>query len=459
MFFWWWRRQLKSADGAARKRAVRALGRSRDPRALPLLVASLLAFSIEVAREALQGIAALGGPSALTEIIVALAHAAPVMRDDAVKLLAERFPAWRTSDEARRALPRLVALVQAGHDEAPHAARVLGEMGDPAAIPALLEAWSASGHYYLSGAAKAGLVGLRDVGSAKAVSARLLAPNADHRGRAAELLGELPSDEALAALLATLRSDSEAAVRTSAAGALLQLADERAVAPLLAAASRDPDATVRATILSAGLRPRHFGERREGFLWRADADGSLRLLVEAAADSDSRVREEAIAAMEGLRDHRILTPLVEGLLDSDRQVRNAVASNLREWDPSWRSEAVARNAVPQFLAALEAHEGDRRAAGAVALCLVPDPRALARLIAALGDPEPLVRSSAAHALGELGEPAAIPALRACLKDTYYETGVTGTGMFEETTFHYRVREAAEAALRRLVPDESAGSPG
>jgi HEAT repeat protein len=72
--------------------------------------------------------------------------------------------------------------------------------------------------------------------------------------------------------------------------------------------------------------------------------------------------------------------------------------------------------IPAFLAALDHPIVEVRAAGARALGVFRDQRALEPLIAALGDPSAAVRSSAAEALARLGDPSAVSALTALAAD-------------------------------------------
>jgi hypothetical protein len=77
-------------------------------------------------------------------------------------------------------------------------------------------------------------------------------------------------------------------------------------------------------------------------------------------------------------------------------------------------------AVPALIAALNDEDGEVRWGAAEALGEIGDPAAVPALIAALRDEERKVRWGAAEALGEIGDPVAVPALTAALSDENQE---------------------------------------
>jgi HEAT repeat protein len=202
------------------------------------------------------------------------------------------------------------------------------------------------------------------------------------RARAAELLGGLGRRDAVPALCARL-TDPDAEVRLAAIRALGHLGDPAATQPLLN------------TLATAEPAPVH-------------------LVAYALVQLDSGA------------DARLL-----GGLDHPRaQVRATVLDTLR-----LRGTAGAESRAVSVLG----HDADpqvRRRAAAM-LGRVGGRGALQPLIrAAQADPVPAVREEAVRALGDLGHPAAVAALRALLDDP-----------------RYRVAHEAGAALVRL------GTPG
>jgi len=124
------------------------------------------------------------------------------------------------------------------------AARALGKLGDPAAVPALLAA--------LEGrrAVPAGVVtmGLLHIGPAAAPALETGLRTSESivvRSICAELLGRLGSLSAADELMGALRADGACEVRGAAARALGRLGVPRAVAPLEAALIEEQEASVR----------------------------------------------------------------------------------------------------------------------------------------------------------------------------------------------------------------------
>lgn len=183
------------------------------------------------------------------------------------------------------------------------------------------------------------------------------------RQAAAGTLGQLDSASAVPALIRVLQGDDVARVRRTAAWALGQLEAKAAAQALAAALRSDADAEVR--------------EMSAWALGNIEARPETAALVAAAkGDSDDSVRETAVWALGNGGDESAADALGQ-ILSTDRnpRVRNTAA---------W--------ALGQF---------DLRTA----------PKGL---IDALGDGDRGLRTKAAWALGEIGDAAALPAIRAAM---------------------------------------------
>jgi HEAT repeat protein/beta-lactamase regulating signal transducer with metallopeptidase domain len=162
-------------------------------------------------------------------------------------------------------------------------------------------------------------------------------------------------------------------------------------------------------------------------------------LIEALKDSDSGVRETAMAALAHIRDPRVFDPLVLALRDTNADVREQAAIGLgqlhdkraigplthllQDEKADVREQAVfalgqlrAVDAIDSLTLALRDTSGDVREQAAFALGQIRDPRAVDPLTSALKDEDADVREQAAFALGQMRNGKAVEALVIALKD-------------------------------------------
>lgn len=278
--------ELDSPLSSRRERAVELLAEAGEEQALPALLSLVRREKHPLVRwKALRALSHLAGETAgPTEL------PSP-----------EEVSSWRNE-----ALADLLGRLESEQaSQRWEAAEGLGELGDPRAIPALVQA-------------------LRD-------------PHAFVRWAAAQAIGRIGGEEAISLLLPLLQ-ESDALVRRSAADALGYL-DAPEVRRSLRRALRDPDPTVRRNAIEAVARL----DDREAVgilaamltssddLWvrysAAEALGvvgdhrAIAALIEAAQDRQVLLRRAAVRSLGLLRDSRAITPLVHALRDPDAQVR------------------------------------------------------------------------------------------------------------------------------------------
>jgi HEAT repeat protein len=251
------------------------------------------------------------------------------------------------------AIPTLLTELQAKEPKRRQQAVItLGEIGSPAAIPALQAA-------------------LRD--SDWAV-----------RYAAGYALGQI-GGEAVPLLLAMLRSADKNARRDAARALGLTAAESEAVIPALVHGLADVDA----------------GVRRES-LRSLEQMGSLAApaLINALSSADKRVRAAAALALGTIRAREAVPALTTALHDPDKETRreSAVALGL----------VLDRRAVEPLMTALQDRDKGVRCAAAEALGLLGDTRAVEALQASLQDTATLpngrrVSDVAAAALERMGK--------------------------------------------------------
>ncbi|MEA2251180.1 MAG: hypothetical protein QOG70_1422 [Solirubrobacteraceae bacterium] len=192
--------------------------------------------------------------------------------------------------------PRVEALVRelnaADDGVRDRAARALGDLRDPRAIPALAEAVSRDGTA-VRGAVWA-LTQFDDERLVAPLVAALSHSDATARALAAGKLAELGDPEAVPALVRALRADDDAHVREEAARALGRLGEAAALEPLLAALRDDPGDHVReeaATALGA------LGDQRADPALRGAVEDRHVMVRRAATDALSRLGAGARAGL------------------------------------------------------------------------------------------------------------------------------------------------------------------
>jgi len=281
------------------------------------------------------------------------------------------------------------------------------------------------------------LLPLRTAGF-EALAAALAHPEPGMRRSAARALGHRGDRRAVPLLLVVL-ADEEAAVRRAALSALEQLgesmlamivrdiwrgnpgvvllvSDARLVEPLLAAL-RGGDAGAR---FAAAVALGALGDAR-----------AVPALARALSDDVAAVRIAAAGALGELRDPQALRPLLEAL-EAGREAPDAV------WTDTWNLQnalllAIARVGDRRALASLVAALGDELLApqAARALGLLGDSRAGDPLLSCLPSRNAHLRQAAAVALGQLGEQRAASDLLQLLADPSPAVGRAAAAALQE----------------------------
>ena len=267
------------------------------------------------------------------------------------------------------------------------AAYALGDLGEPEALPALLDA----ALYDESVAVRLGAeTAILRMGIEELI--RILLNHEDPlvRGNAAEILGVYASSnifgadgrsKAVDALLQALSSDVDARVRTASIMALETIDGEAAEIGVLQAAVADEEVSVREVAVRA------LGNMKA----RWTAEEIVTLLRE---DGNAEIREASAWTLGELKEAVALQPLIDARDDTVEAVavREAAAEALRKW------------LLPDLTIILqEADDPVQRAAAAKLAGETGDIAAVPALNLRLNDPVAAVRSAASDALNSMGE--------------------------------------------------------
>ena len=375
--------------------AVASLGKIRDPTATDALIRLLRHGTAKVRVQAAKALGELGDIRARESLVSAL--------QDDCRLLAEAS-ADALAQFGRLCLDPFIAVLRSG--KAPDAVRhriveALGQVSDAKSVDVLTSALSDA--------------------------------NVDIRKSATRALANIGGSHAVPPLLSALRDWQ---TRYIAAEALAKIGDRTAIPALVAVLRRD-EPQVQKALLSFG-------------------SAAVDVLLQALAARDNTTQLDRTALMKTLGeigDKRASGELMAALSSSDARERQSAAEALSKisWEPANANQralyAVAScqyqkatlegiAAVGPLLAVLREGYADFVQI-AFALGEIGDSRATEPLITALLSKIPLVRRTAADALGKTGDMVAVTALLESVKDA------------DES-----VCEAATLALRNLAATHS-----
>jgi len=271
------------------------------------------------------------------------------------------------------------------------AAEILGNIGDPQAVPALIGALRDErdkGGWVRWAAAEA----LGKVGTPALSDLIRVLQDKDWMARwaAAGALGKIGDSRALPNLIGALQDENED-VRKVAAESLGKIGDPQAI-PTLIEALRDESWLVRHAATEA--------------LGRIGIS-AVPALLRALEDEGAEVRRAAAEALGEIGDPQTVPALVATLRDKDWGVRRAAV---------WALGKIGSPALPILVKALQDETLGARDVVVRALGNTGDPQAVPLLLGAVRDKDAGVRRAAAGALGRIGDPQALPALIGALWD-------------------------------------------
>ena len=477
--------------------AAQILGRRESARAVPKLEQLTLHADDNVALSAIEALGRIGRRDAMDSLLT-LAKSRNFFRT---------FPTLdilgRSGDS--RALATLVEL-SADPLYATEAVRALGRLGDPHAVPALLEHLSRANAALVCAVAVA-LVAIHQTveqrfGSGLAVERLLRASphivdirrqlglglrRADVAEQLAlgQILAWVGEESSVPALLGLLRGPA-AAAQVAAASlkklgpvAELQLIEalrrasseeRRLLVPLLAGKLRAKDELIACL---ADEDPMVRSSSCEALARTSDSSAAPAIFP-LLGDPDSRVAQAALAAIQSLGSDETRRLALDTARSTDPQLRraglriigyfgypeglevlteasSADAERIREAAISGLSFVDDPRALSVLLGAAEHPSARTRTSALRALGRTPgDPKTRERLRSALGDPDAWVRYYACQALGKLRDEPATPAIAQLLADDFGQVRVAAV----EALAHLPGQPAFDALSAVLASDDA-----
>lgn len=388
--------------------AIDVLGRSGDRRAVPTLL-ELVADPL-YASEAVRALGRLAEPSAVVVLLDQLSQApANLVGAIALALVAihdeslERFGTGIAVERALLACEKLgevrrqltLALKRADASEQAALTQTLAWIGEESTVPALLELLGRAPE--VARAAQSSLRRLGPIAEPQLICALHSASSELRRLLIPILSGKLL---ARAELIACLK-DEDPTVRALACDALARTSDPGAVSALFELLA-DSDVRVAQAALAA--------------IQSLGSEETRRLALQAARGADARVRRAALRIIGYFGYPEGLAALTEGSRADDEKLRDAAISGLPLIECP-EALAVLLNAAN--------HDSARTRASAMRALghTSGDSTVCARLRAALADSDAWVRYYACQALGRLHDDASTPLLAERLHDAFGQVRV------------------------------------
>ena len=290
--------------------------------------------------------------------------------------LIDAFPP-ETEAEAEP-LPTLVEELKSSEDPQvrEEAAQTLGDLGEPEALPALIEAAEHDRSLAVQLAAE---TAIHKIGVDELIWLSLNHEDPVIREAAVDALRVASSHRSVDALRQALATDEDSRVREASAEALAKIGGEKAEQALLDAALNDEEAVVREAAV------RGLGTQKAD--WTAEELADL-----LGSDPAATVRVAAAEALGEFQDPVALRALLDAMSnDPDRDVRSAARRALAEWEVGDLVEILLDDDDPALRAAAAEVFGSRQSFDAVPA-----------LTLALSDPDESVRNAALKALGSYG---------------------------------------------------------
>ncbi|WP_094227735.1 HEAT repeat domain-containing protein [Methanolobus psychrotolerans] len=275
------------------------------------------------------------------------------------------------------------------------------------------------------------------------------------RANAISALGKIGDKSTKDSLIAVL-GDPNGNVRSSATGALRMFRDENLL-PYFASHLKDQDSGMTAAKAMREIGP-----------------AAVEFLIDALQDENREIRLRAAWTLNGMKDERIIKPLIACLKDEDKQIREKAYDGLLRIHSPEITEALLeslllekdKGILKKLCDLLEMNwEPDKSRAAAIYWvtkrrcdkCVDIGEEAVDVLIPVLQDQNTLFRKEAVIALGKIHDPRAIEPLKAILADPDKDVreavvdALTELGVYDQSKTESSAGDEKQAGSRKVPP--------
>lgn len=421
--------KVKSESEEERRGIAHLLGEMKEKRGVKPLI-ELLSDSNEAVQEAAaDALVKIDGEGVVQGILPLLRSEAASLRNLIIEIL---------QSLGEKSLDALLSLLKdEDHDMRKFACDILGNIGSCRAVSHLIATLNDSNKNVASSAAEA----LGNIGDEKAVKPLIesLKSKMWLSCPAAEALGKIGDSRAIKPLTRLILNCSEENNLTLffAVKALGDIGEIEGGEFLISFLENAQGAIITHIIKALEQISLASGEN---LLLKADPHKIIPFLLTSLKDEDIETRRKAIIILGRIKSSQAIEPLINLLLDSEEEIREAAAQALVNVDsvhlknlqrgltrkePEIRArlakilgEVGSSQSSEVLIPLLDDRQEEVRIEAAYALAKIGNTTAKKPLLKALKDKVGHVRSAAANALGELKVKEAIPALIETLSDPY-----------------------------------------
>jgi len=443
---------IADSDKKVRSQAARVLGAIGDKDSVPALVKVLTTDSDkEIRSQAAGALGAIGNKDSISALIKAL-------EDDETFVRRAAASALKWSKDKEVVIPLVATLenelkkykLAPSGDTAQAICSIictLERLDDNRATDILIQALEYD--RFRTSAIRA-LDKLEDPKSAKALIP-LLKKDIDPRVRidSMRVLKKIEGEKATPYILDVFEKDTNPKVRKEAARILESIGDEKAIGPL-ETALKDPNKEVAKAARRALLRI-----TGKDYSWKVASPEQYEKNTQKIIELTEKIksdkigeRQDAIHALEKIKDKRTIEPLLLALKDEEYTIRGNTASALARIVEKLDNPEITRRVIPEVKKLLNDEEAYVRTKALYTLCAIDTKEILPLVLGKINSKDEKVQSEGIGALSEMEAEIAIPKLVEILQDEKRPKNIRYAALSGINRVIYRLRYVGYRRIRK-----------